>query len=68
MMADEYDGDEPDDKDDKKPKSDWSEIHREAMLEYERDYSREQGNIDEAYEDLRFRRGRLADQLGSGSP
>jgi len=54
--------DADDNKDDKKPKSDWPEIHKEALLEYERDYAREQGNIDEAYEDLRFRRGRLADQ------
>jgi hypothetical protein len=47
---------------DDKPKSDWPEIHREALLEYERDYAREQGNIEDAYEDLRFRRGRLNDQ------
>jgi hypothetical protein len=58
--ADTSDADEPED--DKKPKSDWPEIHKEALLEYERDYAREQGNIADAYEDLRFRRGRLSDQ------
>lgn len=62
-MAD-YDDDkgaEPDqDKDDKK--SDWEAIHEEALKEYERDYERERSNIDDAYEDLRFRRGRQSDQ------
>jgi hypothetical protein len=47
---------------DDKPKADWPEIHKEALLEYERDYAREQGNIEDAYEDLRFRRGKLTDQ------
>ncbi|RZN19474.1 portal protein, partial [Bradyrhizobium sp. Leo121] len=51
-----------DDKDDAKPKSDWEAVHEEALKEYERDYERERNNIDEAYEDLRFRRGRLEDQ------
>lgn len=46
----------------KPDKSDWVEIHEEALLEYDRDYAREKGNIDEAYEDLRFRRGRKEDQ------
>lgn len=48
----------------KEPKQNeaWAAIHEEALLEYERDYERERGNIDEAYEDLRFRRGNKADQ------
>jgi hypothetical protein len=53
LMAD-YD----DDQDKDESKSDWEEVHEEALLEYDRDYAREQGNIDEAYQDLRFRRGR----------
>src|SRR5258705_10941186 len=64
-MADPYDGDNDADKGGEsktESKSKWAEVHAEAMLEYERDYSREQGNIDESYEDLRFRRGRLQDQ------
>ena len=40
----------------------WEAVHEEALLEYERDYERERGNIDEAYEDLRFRRGNKSDQ------
>jgi hypothetical protein len=55
--ADDKDGDS-----DTAPKSDWEAVHEEALLEYDRDYGREQGNIDEAYQDLRFRRGRLEDQ------
>jgi hypothetical protein len=51
-----------DDQDKDESKSDWEEVHEEALLEYDRDYAREQGNIDEAYQDLRFRRGRLEDQ------
>ncbi len=43
-------------------KSDWPEIHKQAMEEYDRDYAREKHNIDQAYEDLRFRRGKLEDQ------
>jgi hypothetical protein len=43
-------------------KSDWAAVHEEALLEYDRDYNRERGNIEEAYEDLRFRRGRREDQ------
>lgn len=43
-------------------KSDWEEIHKQAMEEYDRDYAREKNNIDQAYEDLRFRRGKLEDQ------
>jgi hypothetical protein len=62
-MADQYDTDDANkQEDDDKQKSDWPEIHKEALLEYERDYAREQGNIEDAYEDLRFRRGRLTDQ------
>ena len=63
-MAD-YDDDkgaEPDQDKDDAPKSDWEKVHQEALLEYDRNYAREHGNIDEAYEDLRFRRGRLEDQ------
>jgi hypothetical protein len=54
-----------DPQDEKKPsasKADWEAVHEEALLEYERDYERERSNIDEAYEDLKFRRGRLEDQ------
>lgn len=58
-MAD-YDGDAKDDA--KTSGSDWEEIHEEAIEEYERDYARERGNIEDAYEDLRFRRGRQSDQ------
>lgn len=47
---------------DKAGKSDWEAVHEEALLEYDRDYARERGNIDEAYQDLRFRRGRVEDQ------
>jgi hypothetical protein len=54
-------GDDDDD-DDYVDQSKWPEIHREAMLEYERGWEREHQNIDEAYDDLRFRRGRQADQ------
>src|SRR5690242_7275041 len=63
-MDDQYDDDdkEPDDADESKPKADWEKVHAEALLEYERDYAREQGNIEDAYEDLRFRRGRQSDQ------
>lgn len=42
--------------------TDWEDIHREAKENYERDYEKERRNIEEAYEDLRFRRGRLEDQ------
>lgn len=60
-MADNYD--KPDaDAGDKKPRADWPNIHTEALLEYERAWMREQNNIEEAYEDLRFRRGKLQDQ------
>jgi Phage P22-like portal protein len=44
------------------PKADWPDIHKEALLEYERAWEKERLNIEEAYEDLRFRRGNLADQ------
>lgn len=53
-------GDDQDD--DNVDKSKWPDIHREAMLEYERGWEREHTNILEAYDDLRFRRGRVADQ------
>lgn len=51
-----------DDQDNDESRSDWEKVHEEALLEYDRDYAREQGNIDEAYQDLRFRRGRREDQ------
>src|SRR6185437_13826821 len=60
-MADDYKADSADDQD-KKPRADWPDIHKEALLEYERAWQREQGNIEEAYEDLRFRRGKMQDQ------
>ncbi len=41
---------------------DWDDVHARAMKEYERDYEKERRNIDEAYSDLRFRRGELEDQ------
>jgi hypothetical protein len=58
-MADDYADDQTSET---KPKSDWDEVHRQALEEYQRDYERERHNIDDAYEDLRFRRGRLEDQ------
>src|SRR5258705_7736417 len=64
-MADQYDDDNDGDKAGEgksESKSDWAEVHEEALLEYDRDYNRERGNIEEAYEDLRFRRGRKEDQ------
>lgn len=51
-----------DDQDDKEPRPDWPDIHKEALLEYERAWMHEQSNQEEAYEDLRFRRGKLQDQ------
>lgn len=43
-------------------KSEWPEVHANALKEYDRGYLKERNNIDDAYEDLRFRRGTLADQ------
>jgi hypothetical protein len=43
-------------------KAEWNEIHEDALEEYERDWERERNNQDDAYEDLRFRRGRPEDQ------
>jgi len=40
----------------------WEDVHRQAIEEYTRDYDKERANIDDAYEDLRFRRGRQSDQ------
>lgn len=51
-----------DKKDDKKKSADWEAVHKQAIEEYERDYAKERNNIDDAYEDLRFRRGRRDDQ------
>lgn len=54
-----------DDKDDDKKtasKKDWPEVHEAARKKYERGYERERENIDNAYEDLKFRRGELTDQ------
>jgi hypothetical protein len=56
------DYDEPQEDKTSEPKADWEAVHEEALKEYERDYERERSNIDEAYEDLKFRRGRLEDQ------
>lgn len=61
-MAERYDGGDKEPDADDKTKSDWPEIHRQAMEEYDRDFAREKSNIDEAYQDLRFRRGKLEDQ------
>ncbi len=63
-MADSYDQNDGDKAGEGKDasKKDWPKIHEEALLEYDRDYNRERGNIEEAYEDLRFRRGRKEDQ------
>jgi hypothetical protein len=61
LMA--YEADKSDeDNDSKSERSDWEKVHEEAMEEYERDFERERSNIEDAYEDLRFRRGRLSDQ------
>jgi hypothetical protein len=46
----------------KSDQSEWEAVHEEAMKEYERDFERERANIEDAYEDLKFRRGRLTDQ------
>jgi hypothetical protein len=43
-------------------KSDWPTVHEEARKKYERGYERERENINNAYEDLKFRRGELEDQ------
>lgn len=43
-------------------KSDWPDVHKAALLEYDRAYQRDHNNMDEAYEDLRFRRGKREDQ------
>lgn len=43
-------------------KSDWPSTHERALKEYNRAYERERANIDEAYEDLKFRRGKVEDQ------
>jgi len=61
-MADAYKTSDADKNSTKEPQSDWPEIHSEALHEYERAWEKEQHNIEEAYEDLRFRRGKLADQ------
>jgi hypothetical protein len=54
---------EPDnDEDDGVDRSKWPEIHKDALLEYERAWERDRMNIEEAYDDLRFRRGRVSDQ------
>jgi hypothetical protein len=62
-MSDRYGaGGGKDDAGERKDTSDWEAVHEEALLEYERDYAHEKPNIDDAYEDLRFRRGTLSDQ------
>jgi hypothetical protein len=63
-MADEpmdVEGEEADD-DSKAMSAKWEKVHEAALDEYERDWERERGNQDEAYEDLKFRRGRQEDQ------
>lgn len=64
-MSDDYDADDGKVKageSEDASKADWEAVHEEALLEYERDYAHEKPNIDDAYEDLRFRRGMLTDQ------
>lgn len=63
-MTDTYDADADDKSGERETasKSDWPKIHANALLEYDRGYQRERNNMDEAYEDLRFRRGTLQDQ------
>lgn len=63
-MADEpmdVEGKDADD-DSKAMSAEWADIHSDALDEYERDWERERGNQEEAYEDLKFRRGRQEDQ------
>ena len=50
----------PEPKEEKPESSD--DVHKEAMERYKRAWDRERDNINEAYEDLRFRRGRPEDQ------
>jgi hypothetical protein len=59
---DDQTGNEEDDDDDYVDESKWPDIHREAIEEYERGWERERSNIEEAYDDLRFKRGRVSDQ------
>lgn len=64
-MSETYDADvegEEADDDSKAMSEKWADIHSDALDEYERDWERERGNQDEAYEDLKFRRGRQEDQ------
>ncbi|WP_425991367.1 portal protein [Afipia sp. DC4300-2b1] len=61
-MADDYDADDKAEAKEPTQSEAWEAVHKEALLEYERDYERERNNIDEAYEDLRFRRGNKSDQ------
>jgi hypothetical protein len=50
------------DDDSKAASARWETIHADALDEYERDWERERNNQEEAYEDLKFRRGRREDQ------
>lgn len=61
-MTDTYDANEKAVLAARKAGKDWENVHAQAMKEYERDYEKERRNIDEAYNDLRFRRGELEDQ------
>lgn len=68
-MSETYDTDdgkeaERDDAPDVAPEE-WEEIHEQAMEEYERGWERERLNISDAFEDLKFRRGRQEDQWDS---
>jgi hypothetical protein len=55
-------GDKPRTKKGRQEEGRLAEVHKTAIEEYDRDYLKERNNIDEAYEDLRFRRGTLQDQ------
>lgn len=56
------DNGDDDDEEGQVDKTKWPEIHVEALEEYARAYLRERSNMEEAYDDLRFRRGHKEDQ------
>lgn len=63
-MADDYEDEAkeaPEPKEEKKEEG-AEDVHTLAMERYQRAWDRERDNINEAYEDLRFRRGRPEDQ------
>jgi hypothetical protein len=45
--------------------ADWEEVHKQPWRNTTATYDKERNNIDEAYEDLRFRRGTLRRSMGS---